>query len=246
MREITTLSWPTAPYSTAHRPVQRTTRLLTGIAVSAPADHDPPHVLAGWALAHIPVHRTRALPASGSRVGVHAAVESAPGEPRCWAVLDQVLLAGRRQAVALAAVDLTGTLERAVRRARRAGARPGRGLASLLDDSGGPAPGTATLLDLDPSTVDDGCRALLSAHPLRGWTDIHPHASSQDPMLRFLAGMITHATAVAWAAGALTGRLELKVGPDGHAAADDLLAVLDQEAGDVLLGSSFRDLGTAR
>lgn len=263
MHEISSLTWPTAPYSSAHRPIQRTTHLLTGLALQLPSTAvcpgnrrpasaiapDAPAQPVGWAVVHVPVHRTRTIEAAAARFGIHAAVsEGANDVGECWLSLDKILLAGRRQAVALAGLDLRADVQSVSRQLQVHAGHRGTGVTALLSDLAVTSDGVrrrrqaAELIDLAEIALSEPARNLLERHPARvpaapaartgARAGVRDRRVMEDRSNRRLAALVAHAAAVALAAAGATDRYVLR-------AEVDLLSALDAEAGDLL---PFREL----
>lgn len=173
IREVTNLAWPQSTYSSAHRPISTPTRLLTGLWIGPQ----------GWAAVHLPLHRTRTLDAATARLGIQATGHhrsptiddtdtngDIAGDPHLWAGLDRLLLAARRQAIAVAGLQLAVPLQRAHQHLAHAGARA-PGIASLLPEWPNPSPAPpdpvtarARLLELAHADLPDAAAALLARH----------------------------------------------------------------------------------
>jgi hypothetical protein len=213
MREVSNLGWPASPYSCAHRPAQRHQLLLTGLAIGS----------GGWAVAHLPVHRTRTLGTAEIRFGIHAVLD--PGGAVGWLILEKVLLAAHRQAVALAGDRLKDRLNAVSARMDVPGL-PCPGIRAL--DAEWPPPGAvltkasagrAQLIELDGLALPPAAGSLLAQYPVPAG-----QGRDEDP---YLAGLVASAAAISLAAAALTGRHTIDAGVD-------LPPLLDAAAGDLL------------
>jgi hypothetical protein len=194
MREVTNLAWPASPYSSTHRPIATPTRLLTGLWIGTHA----------WAAVHLPVHRTRALDAAAARIGVHAVGVDDATRVDGWRILDRLLLSGRRQAVAIAGLDLRPNLDHVHERLGADGARA-PGIAALLPDWPDPTPAPpaaqaarAQLLDLAAAQLPRDAWDLLGRYTV---------AAAVPPS--GLPSAVTTATVIALAAAVWTERYVL-------------------------------------
>lgn len=223
MREVTNLAWPASPYSSAHRPIARPTRLLTGLSISRNA----------WAAVHLPVHRTRTPNAAAARLGVHA-VQLDPGDdPAGWQVLDRLLLAARRRAVAIAGLNLHAGLDHARTSLADAGTHH-PGLGALLPEWPTPTPAApgagadrAQLLELAQADLPAQAAATLTRYhqPL----DQPSHQPvDPDPGPELLPSLVTAAATVALTAATWTDRYTLGDDPP-------LTVLLDDTIGDQLV-----------
>lgn len=192
MREFTNLAWPTSPYSSAHRPIPRRTRLLTGIAIGNQT----------WATVHVPLQPGRLHSVDTACLGIHAAHQEDPLDPGIWQVLDRILLAGRIQATALAGLDLPTGLAHVRDRLEEHTLRV-PGAHSLIVEwpapTAGPVPrasgARAQLLELSAADLPPGAAALLAQNP-------PPTQGSVDQVV---ADAVAHAAAIALAGAVWAG-----------------------------------------
>jgi hypothetical protein len=242
MREFTNLAWPASPYSTAHRPVQRPMRLLTGLAIGA----------SGWAAVHLPAHRTRTLDAAQARLGIHAVLlprsgiadgtvtpDSVSAEVSGWLVLDRLLLAARRQAAAIAGDGLGEDLARVAHRVTTCGYADCPGVAALLPEwpAYGSTParavtGHAQLLELDSISLADPAAKVLAryAHP-----ELKINGTEDGPDDGYLTALVARAAAIALAAASVNHQYNLDPSLN-------VLTLLDVAAGDLLAFTDAIDI----
>jgi hypothetical protein len=198
MREVTNLAWPTSPYSSTHRPISTPTRLLTGLWIGAHA----------WAAVHLPVHRTRALDAAAARIGVHAVAVDETTNVDGWRILDRLLLASRRQAVAIAGLDLRPNLHNA-QECLAADSVRAPGIGALLPEWPDPTPAPpaaraarAQLLELAAAQLPAGASDLLGRYT-------SPTSAAVPASPSGLSPAVTAATAIALTAAVWTARYVL-------------------------------------
>ena len=176
MSDVSTLAWPASPYTSAHRPIRRRGRLLTGLALAPPSTLGSPG--GGWAVAHLRTHPTRALdiPSTGVQIGLQV-ITCQDDALRGWQVLDRLLRAARRQAAAVAGAALGPPLKTLCEHLRHLQSpAPGiTALATTWSDPPLPSAHLAELIELTRRVGSHDLRTLWDGLHLRDVDDTgHP------------------------------------------------------------------------